>query len=104
MSKTNLTDRVCAELLHAVVEKSTKDGNNYVNNEFKKIITPDDEEYLAGEWISDKPLPIIPEAGESSQKSSTAAPIWGAPAADVPAQQSPPALKASSAMPPWASK
>jgi hypothetical protein len=60
-----------------VVEQSQKDGNYYVNNTIKRIITPDDAEYAAGEAISDKPLPRIPEPGE--------APAGSAPAAAGPA-------------------
>lgn len=93
-----------------VVEKSEKDGNYYVNNEFKKIITPDDEEYLAGEYISDKPLPTVPAAGESlpAKTSTAAAPTWGAPstAASAPVQQPvmPPPASKPAGMPSWASK
>lgn len=65
------------------VEQSQKDGNYYVNNEIKKIMTPDDEEYARGEFISDKPLPTIPDAGAKPAATSSAAaagPAWGAPA------------------------
>jgi hypothetical protein len=76
-----------------VVEQSQKDGNWYVNNEIKKIITPDDSEYHTGEFISDKPLPKIPEPGEAppqAAKANVSAPqAWGskpeAPVAPQPA-------------------
>lgn len=85
-----------------VVEKSPKDGNYYVNNEIKKVITPDDDEYLAGEFISDKPLPTVPEVGESSSQGAAASQSWGTPTANtaMPPQQSPPAQ----GMPSWAAK
>lgn len=90
-----------------VVEQSTKDGQYYVNNEFKKVITPDDEEYFRGEFISDKPLPTIPDPGTAPTKTATTAPVanagWGAPA---PGAQTPaPTATASAApIPAWAHK
>jgi hypothetical protein len=89
-----------------VVEQSTKDGQYYVNNEFKKIITPDDEEYSKGEFISDKPLPTIPDPGTTPAKTSAPAAAttaaWGtAPAAAVsPA----PAQKSAAPVPAWAAR
>lgn len=86
-----------------VIEQSTKDGRYYVNNTIKKIITPDDVEYAAGESISDKPLPQVPEAGAApaaaAAKPSTAAPAWGAPAATTA-----PAAKPAGPMPAWAAR
>lgn len=64
-----------------VVEQSQKDGNYYVNNTIKKIVTPDDAEYQTGEFISDKPLPPIPAPGEApptAAKTNVAEPqAWG---------------------------
>ena len=82
-----------------VVEQSQKDGNYYVNNEFKKIITPDDEEYSKGEYISDKPLPPIPAHGEPTQTAAPAA-GWGAP----PAAVIPPPTTNNNPVPIWAQK
>lgn len=77
-----------------VVEQSQKDGQFYVNNTLKRIITPDDSEYAAGEWISDKPLPTIPEAGAPAPAATAPAAggapqTWGAGAASAPAQAGP---------------
>lgn len=56
-----------------VVEQSQKGGQYYVNNTIKKIITPDDGDlYHAGEFISDKPIPAIPAAGEPAQQTAQA--------------------------------
>lgn len=46
-----------------IVEQSNN-GQWYVNNTIKKIITVDDEQYALGEMITDKPLPALPAAGE----------------------------------------
>jgi hypothetical protein len=43
----------------------------YVNNTLKKVVTPDEEAYLAGEMITDKPLPALPAAGQEGTKSTT---------------------------------
>ena len=96
--------------IKCVVEQSVKDGQWYVNNEFKKIITPDDSEYAAGEFISDKPLPTIPDPG--TQPAKTTAPAtgntaaWGA-APGAPAQQPPPPAeqqKTTAPIPAWAQR
>jgi hypothetical protein len=91
-----------------VVEQNQKDGNYYVNNEFKKIITADDTEYAAGEFISDKPLPSIPEAGAPKQTTAAAATggAWGAPPSGVPAATTTPpaAQKTTSPVPAWATR
>lgn len=87
-----------------VVEQSHKDGNYYVNNEFKKIITPDDEEYSKGEFISDKPLPSVPAPGEKDATSPPAATAaWGAPPA-APAAVVPPAQQSAAPVPAWAAR
>lgn len=94
-----------------VVEQSQKDGQFYVNNTIKRIITPDDSEYAAGEWISDKPLPTIPEPGATpSAPAPTGGAAWGGqtavaptPPPDVsaaPAQPKP----AAAPMPAWAAR
>lgn len=90
-----------------VVEQSQKDGQYYVNNTIKRIITPDDAEYAAGEWISDKPLPAIPEAGaapaQESKSAPSAAPAWGGQPAPTPA--APPKTTAGGApVPAWATR
>jgi hypothetical protein len=88
-----------------VVEKSQKDGQYYVNNEITKIITPDMEEYAAGEHITDKPLPLIPDGPEPA--AATAAPAWGAPAAQPAAAlptMPPPAAPQAAPMPVWAAR
>lgn len=95
----------------AVVEKNKNDGRWYVNNTLAHIITPDDAEYAAGEQISDKPLPTLPEAGTpapaAAAKPTAGAPAWGAPAAAAPAAkpvtQAAPA-QAASPMPVWAAR
>lgn len=88
------------------VEQSQKDGNWYVNNEFKKIITPDDDEYTRGEFISDKPLPVIPD-GTSKPASTSAAPAanapWGgSPVPTAPAATTPPPT--GTPVPDWAKR
>lgn len=89
-----------------VVEQSQKDGNYYVNNEFKKIITLDDEEYNKGEYISDKPLPSVPAAGEKAATTSVAAAAtggaWGTTAPGAPAATTPAATKSTAPVPAWA--
>lgn len=87
-----------------VVEQSQKDGNYYVNNEFKKIITPDDDEYSKGEFISDKPLPAVPAPRERTVTSATAptAAAWGAPPA--PANAAPPVQQSAAPVPAWAAR
>lgn len=93
------------------VEQSMKDGNYYINNEIKRIITLDDEEYSKGEYISDKPLPAVPATGASASPSvmspaATAAPPnnWGSPPA--PSTMVPPVGKANggSPVPAWAQR
>ena len=89
-----------------VVEQSQKDGNFYVNNEFKKIITLDDEEYKNGTFISDKPLPTISAPGEKPATATASAPVgqWGAtaPAAQQPA--APASTPSAAPVPAWASR
>ncbi|GAB6036180.1 hypothetical protein JCM15519_07390 [Fundidesulfovibrio butyratiphilus] len=93
-------------------------GDQYVNNQIKKIVTPDHEVYSSvmngGEFISDKPLPEIPQVTGGAAPSWTApinhqkpapsaAPTaWGAPPAtsQQPAQQAQP--QQSVAAPNWA--
>lgn len=99
-----------------VVEQSQKDGQYYVNNTIKRIITPDDEEYQGGEFISDKPLPAVPAPGEAlAAKSATgpaaaAGPAWGNAAPSGPAPTAPPtgttAAKpaGSNPVPAWATR
>lgn len=94
----------------AVVEQSQKDGQWYVNNTIKRIITPDDAEYAAGESISDKPLPTIPEPGAAppaaKPAASAATPAWGAktpPATPAPAA-APAAKPGAGPVPAWATR
>jgi len=92
------------------VELSAKDGNYYVNNEFKKIITPDDAEYAKGEFISDKPLPTIPDptstpSAKSSSPTAGANASWGAALSNTP----PPTdttteAKSTAPVPAWAQR
>ena len=56
------------------VEKNKASGKWYVNNTLKKVITPDDEAYLVGEHITDKPLPEVPADGESTAKPAASGP------------------------------
>lgn len=88
-----------------VVEQSQKDGNWYVNNEIKRVITPDDgEDYTQGEFISDKPLPTVPEAGAApaaAAKPAATATAWGASAAAAPTT---PAAKPQGNVPSWAAR
>jgi hypothetical protein len=90
------------------VELSAKDGQYYVNNEFKKIITPDDPEYAAGEYISDKPLPTIPDPTTQPQPkpaftpAAGGMPSFGLPATTAPPQQSQPS--GASPIPSWAQR
>jgi len=65
-----------------VVEQSQKDGHWLIKNEFKKIITPDDEAYAAGEHITDAPLPLVPDHTApvaATPAVPAAAAAWGAP-------------------------
>lgn len=92
-----------------VVEKSQKDGQWYVNNTIKRIITPDDAEYSAGEWISDKPLPTVPEAGipatAAIPAASSAPAAWGgSTAVNTTATQPAPTSAAAPPMPAWAGR
>lgn len=91
-----------------VVDQSTKDGQWYVNNELAKVITPDMKEYAAGEAISGKPLPAIPEAGSApAAKGPTATSTWGkspdGPAPTGPAEE-PADEKKKDPMPAWAAR
>lgn len=99
------------------VEQNQRDGQWYVNNELVKIITPDMPEYLAGEHISDKPLPPIPDGTAAPTAAVAAGPAaggWGnapgAPAAQqtgaptTTTSPSNPAPAAPAGMPAWASK
>lgn len=95
--------------LKCVVELSTKDGNHYVNNEFKKIMTPDDPEYSQGEFISDKPLPTIPDPGSTPAKTTTAptpgaTAAWGATAPGAAAAQPSAPPPSTNPVPAWAQK
>lgn len=100
----------CIVKVDAKAEVSIKDGNTYINNHIKKIITPDMEEYAAcgqaGEIISDKPLPSEPEAPKA--KPAAAGPGgWAAPAATpaaTPAAAPAAAKPAGSPLPTWAKK
>jgi len=93
-----------------IVEQNDSNKNWYVNNTIKKVITKDDEAYLSGEFISDKPLPALPTAGSDTKP--TAGP--GSSSAGGPAPTSPhpgtsPAPGAAKAgngapLPPWATK
>ncbi|MEI6207322.1 MAG: hypothetical protein WCP20_11100 [Desulfuromonadales bacterium] len=91
-----------------VVEQSQKDGQWYVNNDIKRIITPDDDEYNKGEFISDKPLPPVPVAGASAapKASAAAAPAWGTPpaAAATVAATSAMTHNPATAIPAWATR
>jgi len=82
-----------------VVEQNQKDGKHYINNTIKKIITPDMAEYMAGEAITDKPLPPLPAEG-AAPAATTAAPTqaWAAPPAAAAAKP------AGGPMPGWAAK
>lgn len=90
-----------------VIEQDLKTGDNRIRNHFKKIITPDDPEYAAGECISDKPLPVV-TAGAVAPKPPAAgpAPAWGAPTAGpLPhSPVTPPPPPAGAQMPAWASR
>lgn len=92
-----------------VVEQSQKDGQWYVNNTIKRIITPDDAEYSAGEWISDKPLPTVPGAGipatAAIPAASSAPAAWGgSTAVNTTATQPAPTSAAAPPMPAWAGR
>lgn len=92
-----------------VVEQSQKDDNYYVNNEIKRIITLDDEEYKAGEYISDKPLPTIPAAGEKQTTAASSGPtaafgaFGGTPATPAATPSATPAASGAP-VPAWAVK
>jgi len=104
----DFNDLVFLAKVKCVVEQSTKDGNWYVNNEFKKVITPDDSEYTAGEHISDKPLPTIPDAGAPKAANSTAAAAtggaWGATAPGAAATTPATTAKSTAPIPAWAAR
>lgn len=98
-----------------VVEQSQKDGQFYVNNTLKRIITPDDSEYAGGEWISDKPLPAVPEAGTPEPipaippTTGRAGASWGSGAAvatpaPAPAGPAAAAKPAGGPVPDWAKR
>jgi len=82
----------------AIVEQNQKDGKYYINNTIKKIITPDMAEYMAGEAITDKPLPALPAEGTAPSAAKPAAAAWSAPAAPAAAKP------AGAPMPAWAAK
>lgn len=93
-----------------VVEQNTSNGNWYVNNTLKKVITPDDEAYLAGEHITDKPLPAVPAAGEPAAK-PTGGPGGPAPTGPVagtsakpPVTSAAPKTATGAPLPPWAAR
>lgn len=94
------------------VEQSQKDGNYYVNNEIKRIITLDDEEYSKGEYISDKPLPTVPAAEESTHTTAavshaptaSAPSTWGTAPSPAAAASVPPVGKAGGPVPVWAQR
>lgn len=86
-----------------VVEQSQKDGQWYVNNEFKKIITPDDAEYNDGEFISNKPLPTIPDKA-APVAATAAAPVATAWASAAPVAATAPAANSGMPTPAWAAK
>lgn len=88
--------------VEAKAEVSYKDGETYINNHIKKIITPDMDEYSYiaqhGEIITDNPLP---EKTATAPKAASAAPSWGQPAATTPAPTTAPATPGA---PAWAVK
>jgi hypothetical protein len=84
------------------VEQNTSNGNWYVNNTIKHIVTPDDEAYLAGEHITDKPLPAVPAAGEPA-KQQTTGPAPTGPAHGTTAAPAKPAASGSPT-PAWAKR
>lgn len=86
----------------AVAEQNQKDGKWYVNNTIKKIVTPDMAEYEAGEVVSDKALPVLPEA--TSQPAAAAATVWGAGAASAAPAVPPTQQSSKGPMPSWAAK
>lgn len=82
--------------------KKPKVGDQYINNEIMRAITPDKAEYrqvmAGGEIVSDLPIPAIPEGGQSTQQG---APAWGAAQQPAPpTQQSPPPAWAGAQAPP----
>jgi len=94
-------------IVDAKLEHNAKDGNDYVNNHIKKIVTPNMPEYAVvaqqGEIITDKALPE--KGAEVKKPQAAAAPSWGgattgaAPAATTPTTASP-----SNPLPAWAKK
>lgn len=107
-------------IVDAKLEHNTKDGNDYINNHIKKIITPNMPEYAIvaqqGEIISDKPLP------DKAAAPRTAAPVgklqapttWGgqlasnaevgSTASAQPSTASPATTSPSNPLPAWAKK
>lgn len=67
----------------AKCEKNIKDGRWYVNNDIKRVITPDAEEYAiiaqAGEIITNNPLPEAPPESGAAPAAGGAQRQWGAP-------------------------
>lgn len=61
--------------------KPIKAGDQYINNEIIKIITPDMPEYSivmgGGEIITEKPIPKLPEPGKQSQPAGAFQPPQG---------------------------
>lgn len=93
----DLNELIFLAKVGVVVEQSQKDGKWYHNNTLKKIITPDSPEYMAGEVITDNPLPALPAGAATPAGSATGAPTeaWPAPAAANPA---------GALIPAWAAK
>lgn len=107
-------------IVDAKVEHNTKDGNDYINNHIKKIVTSNMPEYAIvaqhGEIISDKPLPektaAAPKAAAPMGK--TQAPTWGgqlasnavagSTASAEPSTASPATTSPSNPLPAWAKK
>ena len=98
-----------------VVEQNQSSGKWFANNTIKRIVTKDDEAYLTGEMITDKPLPAIPADGEAAAGAKPAAASgggWGAapsgPAPTGPIEgttaAAPAAAKPAGPVPAWASR
>lgn len=83
--------------------KKAQAGDKWINNEIKKAVTPDMEEYaivMAGtDIISDEPIPVLP-GGQAQETQSSTTPPWAAP--HEGSEEPPHPAESNSPVPAWA--